>query len=49
MESRPVETRIKCEFLDLPGVYHFLDGEFQQIFEALAETGNMAFFDLKSV
>ena len=49
MEDKPVETRIKCEFLDLPGVYHFLDGEFQEFFGALGETENMDFFNLKSV
>jgi hypothetical protein len=28
MRSRPIESRIRCEFLDLPGVYHYLDDEF---------------------
>lgn len=31
-----IETRIKCEVLDLPGVYHYLDGEFNQVFDALS-------------
>jgi len=28
MREKPIETRIKCEFIDLPGIYHYQDGEF---------------------
>lgn len=49
MRPKPIETRIKCEFLDLPGVYHQNDGEFHEVFEKLAETEMIEFFDLRSV
>ena len=28
MDSNSLETRIKCEFMDMPGVYHYLDKDF---------------------
>jgi hypothetical protein len=28
IDKARLETRIKCEFLDMPGVYHFLDKDF---------------------
>jgi hypothetical protein len=28
MKPKPIENRIKVEFIDLPGVYHYLDDEF---------------------
>jgi len=28
MDRENMETRIKCEFIDLPGVYHYLDPDF---------------------
>jgi len=35
---KPVETRIKCEFIDLPSIYHFNDEHFQDLFDELADT-----------
>ena len=32
IEEKPVETRIKCEIIDLPGCYHYMDDEFKQFF-----------------
>ena len=46
---KPIETRIKCEFIDLPGVYHYLDDEFLELFESLAETDNIELFDQKVI
>jgi hypothetical protein len=37
-KPKPVETRIKCEFVDLPEVYHFQDENFQDFFTQLSET-----------
>ena len=33
LRSKPIESRIKCEFIDMPGVYHYLDDEFLEVFE----------------
>jgi hypothetical protein len=30
---KPVEQRIKCEFVDLPDVYHFKDDAFGNFFD----------------
>ena len=49
MMKKPVETRIKLEFIDLPGVYHFQDKNFEDFFEALANTSNLDFFKKKPI
>lgn len=33
MDKDQMETRIKCEFIDLPGIYHYLDPDFQSFFD----------------
>lgn len=33
-----VESRTKCEFVDIPGVYHYLDKDFEGFYSALAGT-----------
>ena len=45
MRPKPIETRIKVEFLDLPGVYHYNDGEFHEVFENFAKTDMIELFD----
>lgn len=49
MRPKPIENRIKVEFIDLPGVYHYLDEEFGQVFEELAKTDSIEFFNIKSI
>lgn len=33
MMEKPVETRIRCEMIDMPGIYHYLDKDFTKFFE----------------
>lgn len=33
MDKDQMETRIRCDFIDLPGVYHYLDNDFQSFFD----------------
>lgn len=47
--KKPVETRIKCEFLDMPSVYHFNDDQFDNLFDSLANTDNILFFEKKAI
>ena len=49
MTKKPVETRIRMEFIDIPGVYHFLDKGFNGFFDALAGTDDLEFFSKKAV
>ncbi|CDW71088.1 wd-40 repeat protein [Stylonychia lemnae] len=49
MDRENMETRIKCEFIDLPGVYHYLDPDFQSFFDQLAITENLDYFNQKSI
>lgn len=49
MRPKPIENRIKVEFIDLPGVYHYCDDEFGQVFEELAKTDKIEFFNLKVI
>ena len=44
-----IETRIKCEILDMPGIYHMQDEDFQQLFESLAETDQSEIFNRRAV
>ena len=37
-DNKEAEVRIKCEFVDLPGVYHYQDKNFKEFFEKLSET-----------
>eukprot|EP00347_Sterkiella_histriomuscorum_P018629 403344788 len=49
MDKDQMETRIKCEFIDLPGIYHYLDSDFQSFFDQLAITNNLDFFNSKAI
>jgi len=40
----PVETRIKCEFIDISSIYHFSDEHFQELFDELADTDDLELF-----
>jgi hypothetical protein len=44
-----VERRIKCEFLDMPFIYHYKDENFGPLFSSLAVTQNFDFFKLVSI
>jgi hypothetical protein len=33
MDKNVIESRIKCEFIDMPGVYHYLDKDFPHFFD----------------
>eukprot|EP00347_Sterkiella_histriomuscorum_P013502 403364473 len=44
-----VTTSIKLQFIDLPGVYHYLDPNFQDFFKALAETTHYEYFMNKAI
>ena len=47
--KKPIETRIKCEFLDLPCIYHFMDPDFDPFFDQLANTDNILFFEKRGI
>jgi len=49
MDRDNMETRIKCEIIDLPGVYHYLDPDFQSFFDMLAITENLDYFNQRSI
>ena len=49
MGNNVVEESVKCEFLDIPGVYHYLDDEFSEVFDALANTSKFEIFNLKAI
>ena len=49
MIQKPVETRIRMEFIDIPGVYHFLDKDSDPFFDALAATSNLEYFKKKAI
>jgi hypothetical protein len=49
MQKKPVETRIRLEFIDMPNVYHFLDKDSDPFFDALAATENLEFFGKKVI
>ena len=44
-----IESRIKVEILDMPGIYHYHDEDFQDFFDQLAETEVLGFFDKLSI
>ena len=45
-KNKIVESRINCEMLDMPGIYHYLDQDFQEFFNQLATTETLGLFDL---
>lgn len=44
-----VESRINCEFLDVGGIYHFKDKDFDGFFDTLANTENILTFERRSI
>ena len=44
-----IEPRVKCEFFDIPGIYHFNDKEFERFYEALADSDNYDIFEAKPI
>lgn len=44
-----VEPSIKCEFLDMPSIYHFEDETFTSFYGALADSKNYDLFLKKAV
>lgn len=49
MEEVPIEPSIRTEIIDLPGVYHYTDDEFIQMFDSLANTEKIEFFNIKAI
>lgn len=49
MDKNALETRIKCEFMDMPGVYHYLDEDFQSFFDELAITEQLDYFNTRVI
>lgn len=40
---------IKVEMLDMPGVYHFEDLDFEKLMKALSNSESFAFFESKAI
>lgn len=49
MTEKPIENRIKCDFLDIPNVYNFEHTVSQEFFKALSETEDIDIFSRKSI
>ena len=49
MTKKPVETRIKVEFLDMPGIYHLQDKDNDDFFDQLTLTENIRFFEKRAI
>eukprot|EP00347_Sterkiella_histriomuscorum_P004764 403359199 len=45
MTVKPVETRISCQIIDLPSIYHYQDKDFNDFFQELADTEQSAYFN----
>lgn len=48
-KTNEIEPNIKCEFLDMPGVYHFEDPSSHQFYDALAASSNYQLFTKKAI
>jgi len=44
-----LERRIKCEYIDIPDVYHYENDHFQDYFDSFAGTDNYDLFKVKAV
>ena len=47
IDKTQVEKKIKGEYIDMPEIYHYNDGSFNDLFEALAGTDNYNLFEIK--
>lgn len=43
------EKRLKCEFVDIPYIYHYKDEDFYNFFDSLAETDEFDYFKIKCI
>lgn len=48
-EKSEIEPSIKCEFVDLPGIYHIDDKDFDSFYDALASSSNYDIFKKKAI
>lgn len=44
-----VQTSIRLEFLDLPGIYHYSDEDFIEMMNVLANTQNFSYFAIEAI
>ncbi|CDW79381.1 UNKNOWN [Stylonychia lemnae] len=44
-----IESRIKCEILDMPGIYHMKDQHFDSLFEQLSKTDQLDYFNRRAL
>jgi hypothetical protein len=49
IDDKAIERRIRCDYIDIPDVYHYTDKNFQEYFDALAGSDNFGFFTLKPI
>ncbi|CDW71666.1 wd-40 repeat protein [Stylonychia lemnae] len=47
--NETIESRIKCEILDIPGIYHMKDENFYDFFKQLSETAYSDYFNNKVI
>lgn len=48
-KASAVESKIKCEFVDLPSIYHFNDPNFEEFIDELATTEQYELFSKKPI
>ncbi|CDW84989.1 wd-40 repeat protein [Stylonychia lemnae] len=49
MKPKPIENRILCEILDMPGIYHQNDKDFLKFYQSLASTDEPDYFNKKAI